>query len=108
METQVRPEFPVAIDSSLRSAFVECPKKFEYQYLRHLRLKGESVNLVAGGAFAKGCEATRKAFFNEGKSHEEAVTAGVLALTAEYGDFEPGVGKEGKEHPKSMRNVAEG
>lgn len=84
-----RPEFPVAIDSSMRAAFVECPTKFHYQYLRNLRPRGESVHLIAGGAFARGCEVTRRAFYDEGKSLNEALELGIAAAVSHYGSFEP-------------------
>lgn len=83
-----RPIFPHTIDSTILSTFRSCPRKFYLQYLQHWKPKGESVHLIAGGAFAAGIEAARKAFFIEGLSAEESEAAGLRALLLHYGDFE--------------------
>jgi hypothetical protein len=46
------------------------------------------VHLVAGAAFARGLEVTRKAFFIDGASPDDAIAQGLHALMIEYGDFE--------------------
>jgi hypothetical protein len=58
------------------------------QYVEHWKPKAQSVHLVAGGAFASGIEAARKAFYVEGKSSEDAEGCGLEALIRHYGDFE--------------------
>lgn len=70
------------------ATFRSCPQKFFRQYVQHWKPKAESVHLVAGGAFAKGIEVARKAFFEEGASHLTAQSAGLKALIEAYGDFE--------------------
>jgi hypothetical protein len=80
--------FPHTIDSTMLATFRSCPQKFFRQYVQHWKPKAESVHLVAGGAFAKGIEVARKAFFEEGASHLTAQSAGLKALIEHYGDFE--------------------
>lgn len=113
-----RPMFPHTIDSTTLAAFRSCPQKMFRTYVEHWKPKGESVHLVAGGAFAKGIEVARKAYF-EGEAHvpqvefvhdetlgysvrkvtwndspcaagdrEAAEALGIGALIAAYGDFE--------------------
>lgn len=106
----MRPEFPSVIDSSLIAAFRSCPRKAFLEYMYHWKPKDISVHLHAGGAYAKGLEVSRKAFYErtiiqpirtaEGHldwseehvdipvSPETAVALGVGACLAQYGTFE--------------------
>lgn len=79
-------EFPHAIDSSMRSAFVSCPQKFMRQYLEHWALRNRSVHLTAGGAFARGLEVARRAFWESRIGSDESLAKGALALLHEYGE----------------------
>lgn len=111
-----RPMFPHTIDSTMLSTFRSCPQKMFRQYVEHWKPKAESVHLIAGGAFAKGIEVARKAYFEgiaaiphiafEVKDGEQvrivtwleeacspgdsavAQELGLAALLAVYGDFE--------------------
>jgi hypothetical protein len=67
-----------------------CKQQFAYGSLQHLKLRGESVHLHAGAAFATGLETTRLAYYAEGAPPNEAVARGVHALVTAYGDFDPG------------------
>jgi hypothetical protein len=58
-----KPMFPHTVDSTMLAAFRSCPQKMFRSYIEHWKPQDESVHLVAGGAFAKGVEAARKAFF---------------------------------------------
>lgn len=87
-ELGITPYFPQVIDSSLMSDFRACPFKCHLTYLEHWKPKMESVHLVAGGAFAKGIEVARKAFYEQGKSQPDAEAEGLLALISDYGNFE--------------------
>jgi len=58
-----RPMFPHTIDSTMLAAFRSCPQKMFRTYVQHWKPQSESVHLVAGGAFAKGIEAARRAFY---------------------------------------------
>lgn len=86
--TTPRPTFPHTVDSTMLATFRSCPQKFFRQYVQHWKPQAESVHLVAGGAFAKGIEVARRAFFEDGKTREEAEAAGIGALIEAYGDFE--------------------
>ena len=83
-----KPHFPVAIDSTTLGAFRSCPQKMFRQYMQHWKPASESVHLIAGGAFADGIEAARRAFYEAGASSEDAVGAGLSRLITKYGDFE--------------------
>lgn len=80
-----RVPFPTSIDSTLLATFRACPQKAFRQYIQHWKPKGESIHLVAGGAFAKGIEAARRAFYIEGATPADAVARGVGALIQAYG-----------------------
>lgn len=114
----VRPMFPHAVDSTMLAAFRSCPQKMFRSYIEHWKPKDESVHLVAGGAFARGIEVARKAYFEgiyvegtvenvfndktgaydrivtwsqkEGPKgdSEAAQLLGLQALVIAYGDFE--------------------
>lgn len=96
-----RPMFPHAIDSTLLSTFRSCPQKFFRTYMEHWKPSAESVHLVAGKAFAEGIEKTRRAFYEDGKSAEDALAIGLQALIVAYGDFECP-----PESPKSVHRMA--
>lgn len=83
------PPFPAALDNTMVSTWRSCPKKFWWGYLQGWAPTDESVHLVAGGAFAKGLEVTRKAYFDQGLPFEEAIALGGAALVAAYGPFDP-------------------
>ena len=83
-----RPMFPHCFDSTMLAAFRACPQKMFRTYVQHWKPQSESVHLVAGGAFAKGIEVARKAHFEQSLPADEAVLAGLKALTIAYGNFE--------------------
>jgi hypothetical protein len=109
--------FPHTFDSTMLAAFRSCPQKMFRTYVQHWKPKAESVHLVAGGAFAKGIEVARVAYFEgsapeyevkmiegpfglapktvvkgqvpcEPGDREFAEAAGLNALLVAYGDFE--------------------
>lgn len=80
--------FPSVIDSGMFADFKACPQKFFYSHVAEWKPKGTSVHLHAGGAFAKGMEAARTAFFVKGLGADESVALGLQALLLAYGDFE--------------------
>lgn len=104
-----RPMFPHAVDSTILAAFRSCPQKMFRTYIEHWKPQSESVHLVAGGAFAKGLEVARTAFY-EGKGHkgaevprgdrEAAEGHGIAALMEHYGDFYPPA-----DSPKSLERM---
>ena len=76
--------FPTSISNSSRELFAKCPQRWAYKYFLGDGDSEASIHLVAGGAFAKGIETARKAFFSKRLVHEEAVHLGVEALKKEY------------------------
>lgn len=79
--------FPELIDASLLSAFKSCPELCRKVYFEHWKSTTPSVHLHAGGAFAHGCERTRRAFYEENKDAETSIAEGIGALLDFYGDF---------------------
>jgi hypothetical protein len=57
------PQFPEIIDSSMLSSLKTCETLFEKTYIQHWKAREASVHLHAGGAFAKGLEVARTAFW---------------------------------------------
>lgn len=81
--------FPDTIDSTMLGTFRACPNKYFRQYMQHWKPRGESVHLIAGGAFAEGIEYARRAFYIDGQDAESAEAAGLVALICKYGDYNP-------------------
>ncbi|HWV45755.1 MAG TPA: PD-(D/E)XK nuclease family protein [Nitrospira sp.] len=84
---KVKPPFPSVLDASLISTFRACPQKAFLEYVQHWKPRSPSVHLHAGAAYASALEATRRAFYLEGKSSSEAAEIGMATLLREYGDF---------------------
>jgi len=81
--------FPAVWDSSMLATLRSCPQKFALEYLQNWKPKRESHHLRAGAAFAKGLEVTRRRFYAESQSPDTSIQAGIGALLAAYGDFQP-------------------
>jgi len=81
--------FPSIIDNSMCNDFRECEMRWFYKHCRKLALLDENVHLVAGGAYARGLEVTRRRFFDDGWPIREALRAGIRAAIIYYGPFEP-------------------
>lgn len=96
----MRPPFPTAIDSTLLASFRSCPRKAYTEYILHYKPKTPSIHLHAGGAFARGLEVARRAFYTEHAPEEDAIAMGLSALLAAYGDFDSG------DHAKSLERMA--
>lgn len=79
--------FPRVIDSTMRSAFVSCPQKFYWEFLRAQRPARPNIHLHFGGCFATGIEHTRRAFYAKGADAETARAAGTRALLTAWSDF---------------------
>jgi hypothetical protein len=75
--------FPHTVDSTMLAAFRSCPQKMFRSYIEHWKPQNESVHLIAGGAFAKGIEVARKAYF-EGQGIIPTITKAFNELTGEY------------------------
>lgn len=86
------PIFPEVIDNSMRKELVKCQTAAKYRYEMGLRPSaGDTVDLVAGKAFASGMEATRKFFYGQERNQELALRKGIEAVYREYGSFIPPV-----------------
>ena len=83
-----RPPFPSVIDSSMIAAFRSCPRKCEMEFIQHWKPRSPSVHLHAGGAFARGLEVARRAYYIDGTPEQDAIALGLAALLEAYGDFE--------------------
>lgn len=88
MTPRLRPMFPNTVDSTIIGTMRSCQRKGFYQYIQHWKPKAQSVHLVAGGAFASGIEAARRAFYVDGHSPEMSEGIGLSSLISHYGDFE--------------------
>lgn len=90
----------------MRSAFVECPQKFFWEYLHHFKSKAPSVHLHAGKAWASALETARLAFYSERADADTAAALGLETLIAEYGPFDPGPRYDNKSLPRLMEAFA--
>lgn len=103
--------FPEVFDSSIMNEYKECPQKFNLGTSNLWKSRGRSIHLHAGGAFAHGIEAARRAFYEGKVTHakpkdwddskaifygteltepfnaENSVAIGLGALLEFYGDF---------------------
>ena len=89
----MRTQFPEVLDSTMRGSWKACPRKFFWNYVFEIAPDGENVHLHAGGCFAKGLEASRLAFYGEGKPYEDSVLDGAEAFLRQWGSFDPGEGE---------------
>ncbi len=80
--------FPEVLDSSMMSSFRSCPRKWALEYGLHYKPVTTSVHLHAGGAYAKGLEKAREAYFQHGLPADQARAQGMKALFESYGDFQ--------------------
>lgn len=81
--------FPDVIDNTAREQFSTCPMRFKYSSIWKLTPARTSIHLHAGGAYAAGLEAMRKAFYDCHVSEADALATGIEALVRFYGDYEP-------------------
>lgn len=87
MTEPIKAFFPRVIDSSMLGAWRSCRQKFFREYIQHWKPRGESVHLIAGGAYAAGLEEARRAFYERGLPTEEAEFLGAEKLREVYGSF---------------------
>lgn len=87
-------DFPHYIDSSMLTTFRACARKHYWSALRQLYPRGQSVHLIAGGAFAAAIEAARKACFaspNPSTVHlDDLLHASYPAFVSYWGSYDPG------------------
>lgn len=78
------PKFPAHISPTSRSSFVICKQQWFWRYCMGVRPGGRSIHLEAGAAFADALEATRKAFYTQGYSEQDAFGIGMATLEDAY------------------------
>lgn len=86
--------FPDNLDSTMLSAYTDCPQKFFMEYILRLSPSGTSPDLHAGGALAAGFEQTRRSYFGEKLSHSQSVAKGFEAFTRYWGPYIPPEGHQ--------------
>lgn len=96
--------FPKVFDSSIVNDLKDCPAKFFLAHCEDWKHRGLSVHLHAGGAFAKGCEVTREAFYIEDYPASVAIEKGMEALMVAYGDYQ--APEQGSGSSKSIDRMA--
>ncbi len=101
MPDLIRPPFPAVVDATILAAFRACAQKAFRTYFQHWKPKAESVHLIAGAAFAKGLEVSRRCFYEQGMDQETAIGYGLQALIQAYGQFECPA-----DSPKSLERMA--
>jgi len=92
-------QLPTHIDSTMLSAWNQCGKKFEYEYVYGLRPSALSVDLHAGATFAGTIETFYKLFWS-GLDVQTALLRSHLTFQALWGDFELN-----KDSPKTKENM---
>ena len=86
--------FPSVWDNTMRGAYVSCPRKFYWEFMRRLGPLDPSIHLHFGGCFAKGLEDFRRIYYDTAHitdcTHrfDAALAEGVRAILTEWGDFE--------------------
>lgn len=80
---------PQHFDSTMRSVFVSCPQKFKLEFIHGFRPPGTSIDLHAGGCFAKAVEAVYRRVWVDGNDLETAKRRALAVFLMEWGDFEP-------------------
>lgn len=82
----IKASLPEVLDSSIISEFVACETKGYYSYMRKLGSKDPSIDLLAGGAFARGLEIIRKEFYGNKVPLARALEIGMMEAMAFYGN----------------------
>lgn len=83
------PHFPQKIDSTMAATFDSCPQKFYKEYCLGLSSTAISPDLHAGGAFARGIEIARRAFYIDNTAPKACIALATLAMLYYWGDYNP-------------------
>ena len=79
---------PQHIDSTMMSAFRNCPQKFALEFLYGLRPPGLSIDLHAGACFASALEEVYKQIHVAKRPLTDALTFAHARFMTEWGDFQ--------------------
>lgn len=103
--TELKYQFPIAVDNVMRTAWDACERKFLLAHIYNLRADEPSVHLVAGGAYAAGLEEARNEYFGKG-NRDKANYLG-KALLAAIHEWHNRYSTEDTmpDSPKSLANV---
>lgn len=89
--------FPRHVDNTMLTSYRKCAKYHAWRDHESIVSNQSNVHLHAGGAFARGLETTRRAFFQHALPMPDALYHGVADLISVYGDYTP---------PDNMKNKA--
>lgn len=95
-----RPPFPEVINSSMIANFRSCQRKSFLEDFLHWKSRSPSVHLIAGAAFARGLEVSRRSFYEDGADPETSLARGLGALIEAYGEYSPPA-----DSPKSLERM---
>lgn len=103
MEVGGRPPLPTIIDSTMLVSFRACAAQFHRSHILKRSPQYTSVPLMAGGTFASGIEAYRRAWYADGYSKSACLEIAILAMIVAWGDTDPF--PEGKHESRSLDRV---
>lgn len=89
--------FPINFSHTMLSDLWTCEFKWYRAHVQRLTGVNRSGDLIAGGLFAKACEITRKAYFNDGLDEETAIDLGYTSIL---------VGEDTKDELKTNERMA--
>lgn len=96
---------PQHIDSTMRTAFAECPRKFYNEFACGYRPAGLSVDLHAGSCFSVAVEEVYKQFCAGQRDPEVYLGMSLLKFTEAWGDFPKTADQMPKKTVKTFENV---
>jgi hypothetical protein len=106
----VKASLPEILDSTIIAEYVACPTKFYYSFARKLGSPFASIDLIAGGAFARGLEIFRKSYYGLHSPFKGNVTAsleqGMVEALAAYGEVEVPEFKDAKRPERVITALA--
>lgn len=100
--SDLKPELPLYIDSTMMSAFRSCPQKFYLEFCLGLRPARMSIDLHAGACFASTLEFIYTQVHIGKMDTAQAILRGYGHFLKEWGDFDPL-----KDTPKTRERVWE-
>jgi hypothetical protein len=83
---QPRYPFPEVFDSSMLACLKACHQLFYKVYIEEWKSKSPNIHFVAGGAYAKGLEVTRRCFYEADLSADDSIVIGMWEVIRQYGD----------------------
>lgn len=103
LDEVAKPPLPSVIDATMLTAFRACKSSFYRAHVLKRSNSTSSAPLLAGGAFASGIEAYRRAFYADGYSEKSCYDISILAAIQSWGDVDPF--PQGKHESRSLDRV---